>query len=128
MSNVMTPERLSALQRLRDAQGDYYDGMREDAYEMFLVVDECFRASETEQVATWLPYTPDVKLGSGEYIFAIQNLLTGEPRPKHIYRVWDAKGLAGRCLTGLIEWYMPLSGEKLPAMKIQESVQHSGSL
>lgn len=126
MSNVMTPERLSALQRLRDAHGDYYCGMREDAYEMFLVVDECFRNSETEQVATWLPYTPRMELGEGEFLFAIRDVLSKDRL--YIFRVWDARGLADRCLAGSVDWYMPLSPHKLPAMKIQEAVQHSGGL
>lgn len=118
MSNVMTPERIKSLTRLRAAQGDPYTGSDSDAYEMFLVVDECFRNSETEQVATWLPYTPGMELGEGEFLFAIRDKLAGSPR--HIYRVWDAIELAKTCLAGEIDWYMPLSPHKLPAMKIQE--------
>lgn len=117
----MTPERIKALTRLRAAQGEPYTGSDSDAYEMFLVVDECFRNSETEEVSTWLPYTPGMELGQGEFIFAIRDMLGGANRPKHIYRVWDAAGLAGSCLAGQVDWYMPLSSGKLPAMRIQET-------
>ncbi|CAB4177813.1 hypothetical protein UFOVP1004_5 [uncultured Caudovirales phage] len=120
-SNVMTPERLKALTRLRAAHGDPYKGEYGDLYEMFLVVDECFRNSETEQVATWLPYTPDVELGKGEYLMAIRNMLKGECQPKHFYRIWDSDSPSKSLFAGQAEWYLPLSPSKLPAMKIQEA-------
>lgn len=117
----MTADRLAALKRLREAQGKEYDGCITDAYEMFLVVDECFRNCETETVATWLPYTPETVIGDGEYLFAIRDQLT--PEHRHIYRVWNAKWLKANCLADQIDWYMPLTPSKLPAMKIQENAQ-----
>ena len=117
MSNVMTSKRLEALRRLRAAQGKDYDGCIADAYEMFLVVDECFRCSELNEVSTWLPYVPGMDLGEGEFLFAMT-----AKRPvgnRRIYRVWTADQAAS-AMTERIDWYMPLSPNKLPAMKIQE--------
>lgn len=118
----MTPARLEALNRLRKAQGDRYDGDEADAYEMFLIVDECFRDAELDEVSAWLPYVPGMTLGSGEYLFAIRNQRTGENRPKQVFRVWDAKGLADNSQSVHVLWYMPLPANKLPAMKIQDDM------
>lgn len=119
MSNIMTPDRIAALTRLREAAGKDYEGCDADAYEMFLVVDECFRCCETEEVATWLPYVPGLALGDGEFIFAMRANRGGEIR--RVYRVWTAAAV--ECVAeNVIDWYMPLSPNTLPAMKIQEVV------
>lgn len=128
MSNVMTPARLAAMKRLREAEGTPYDGANADSYEMFLLVDECFPNPDHEVVATWLPATGDTPPRELSYaLVAYEVMLFGNHATWEYWavRIGSDNSLSdsdchpiGRTWAG-VRWYMPLNVTRLPMMKFQ---------